>query len=136
MGKSNKQMSKIYKVISDNRKNRWNIMITRELTDDMKKLIIKSREILTDDNGRPIPKQETPEDVMYDFEMYDYLPDKFKVRTSNYYKIKQVNGKAVLEEDSRLDKEDMFKSGEAVPLMYIQLELIPYYDLVVYGLNK
>ena len=129
-------MSKIYKVISDNRKNMSNIMITRELTDDMKRLVIKSRETLKDDNGRPIPNQETPEDVMYDFEIYGYLPDKYKVRTSNYYKIKQVNGKAVLEEDTRLDKEDMFKAGEAVPLMFIQLELIPYEDLVLYGINK
>ena len=54
----------------------------------------------------------------------------------NHYKIKQINGKAVLEEDTRLDKEDMFKAGEAVPLMFIQLELIPYEDLVLYGINK
>mgnify|MGYP001368898264 CR=1 FL=1 len=31
-------MSKIYKVISDNRKNMSEIMITRELTDNMKRL--------------------------------------------------------------------------------------------------
>jgi len=129
-------MSKFYKVISDNRKNMSNIMITRELTDDMKRLVIKCRETLKDDNGRPIPKQDTPEDVMYDFDMYDYLPDEYGVRTSNYYKIKQVNGKAILEESIALHKEDVFKSGEAVPLMFVQLELIPYEDLAIYGINK
>lgn len=28
------------------------------------------------------------------------------------------------------------KAGEAVPLMFIRLELIPYEDLVIYGINK
>lgn len=129
-------MSKFYKVISDNRKNMDSIMITRELTDDMKRLIIKSRETLKDDNDRPIPKQETPEDVMHDFEMYDDLLDKYAVRTSNYYKIKQVNGKALLDNDVCLSYEDTFKAGNAVALRFIQLELIPYYDLVAYGINK
>ena len=131
----NKQMSKFYKVISDNRNNMSDIMITRELTDDMKKLVIKVREILRDDNGRPIPKQETPEDVMHDFEMYDDLPDKYAVRTSNYYKIKQVNGKAILTESRALDTEDMFKEGEAVTLSSVQLELIPYSEHKLYGIN-
>lgn len=129
-------MSKIYKVISDNRKNMSEIMITRELTDDMKRLVIKCRETLKDDNGKPIPKQDNPEDVLYDFDMYDYLPDEYGERTSNYYKIKQVNGKAILEESIALHEEDVFKSGEAVPLMYIQLELIPYEDFAIYGINK
>lgn len=129
-------MNKFYKVISDNRKNMSGIMITRELTDDMKKLVIKSRETLTDENGVPIPKQETPNEVMYEFELYGYLPDKYKTHTTNYYKIKQVNGKAILEERISLATEDMFKSGEAVPLIFIQLELIPYQDLVVYSINK
>lgn len=129
-------MNKFYKIISDNRKNMSEIMITRELTDDMKKLIIKSRETLNDENSVPIPKQETPDEVMHDFEKYGYLPDEYKTRTTNYYKIKQVNGEAILEEGISPATEDMFKAGEAVPLIFIQLERIPYCDLVVYGINK
>lgn len=125
-----------YTIKQDNRKNMNSIMVTRELTEDMKGIIIKCRENMRDESGQLVPKQDTPDEILMEHTEYGTLPEEYAERTYNYYKIKQVNGKAALEDMSRLSEEKDFKAGKAVTIASVQLELIPYSDHSLYGIRR
>lgn len=100
------------------------ITVTKQFTEDMDKMIIELHTYLKDDNGRLIPKEYTPEGIIKEFKRTGHLNKKYAVYEYDYYKIKNVDGKSILNEKSNPHIQNHFDRGMNVPINYIVLELI------------
>ena len=100
------------------------ITVTKQFTEDMDNMIIELHTYLKDDNRKLIPKEHTPEEILKEFKRTGHLNKKYAVYEYDYYKIKNVDGKSILNEKSNPHIQNLFDRGISVPINYIVLELI------------
>ena len=112
------------------------ITVIKSFTEDMRRLVIELHKYIKDENGRLIPKEGVPEQVLSEFNRTGRLNKKYALYEYDYYKIKEVNGNAVLKttKDTRIQK--CFEHDIAVPINYIELEIIKTDEYSMYGKNK
>ena len=110
-----------------------NITVTKQFTEDMDNMIIELHTYLKDDNGRLIPKEHTPERILKEFKRTGHLNKKYAVYEYDYYKIKNVGGKSILNEKSNPHIQNRFERGMSVPINYIVLEVITVDKYHEYG---